>query len=65
MKDLIAKITKLIDVKSICTIVLLVVICYLVCKGNTGYEETFKNIIMLVFGFFFGKKDKTPEVSAQ
>lgn len=58
MKDLLSRLTKLIDVKSICTIVLLIVICVLVCKGETAFEETFKNIIMLVFGFFFGKKDK-------
>ncbi len=49
------RIAKLIDVKSIITVVLVVVLCITTLKGIQT-PELFNSAVMLVLGFFFGKK---------
>lgn len=49
------RIAKLIDVKSIITIALVVVLCIATITG-IDTPELFNSAVMLVLGFFFGKK---------
>ncbi len=49
------RIAKLIDVKSIITIALVVVLCIITLNGQPT-PELFNSAVMLVLGFFFGKK---------
>lgn len=49
------RIAKLIDVKSIITIALVVVLCVTTLNGQST-PELFNSAVMLVLGFFFGKK---------
>ena len=49
------RIAKLIDVKSIITIVLVAVLCATTLSGQST-SELFNSAVMLVLGFFFGKK---------
>lgn len=52
------KLARLIDVKSIVTLLLVIVLCILTLKQMpTG--ELFNNAVMLVLGFFFGKNIKS------
>lgn len=53
MKDLIARITKLIDVKSIMTLALTVGFLVLVTKGVIDGRE-FMAIYTMIVGFYFG-----------
>lgn len=50
------KIAKLIDVKSIITIALVIVLCVQTLRN--GQDDIFNSAVMLVLGFFFGKKAK-------
>lgn len=49
------RIAKLIDVKSIITIALVIVLCIATLTGLQT-PELFNSAVMLVLGFFFGKK---------
>lgn len=49
------RIAKLIDVKSIITIALVIVLCIQTINGQPT-QELFNSAVMLVLGFFFGKK---------
>lgn len=49
------RIAKLIDVKSIITIALVIVLCFTTITG-IDTPELFNSAVMLVLGFFFGKK---------
>lgn len=49
------RIAKLIDVKSIITIALVIVLCVATITG-IDTPELFDSAVMLVLGFFFGKK---------
>lgn len=49
------RIAKLIDVKSIITIALVAVLCTTTLSGQST-PELFNSAVMLVLGFFFGKK---------
>lgn len=49
------RIAKLIDVKSIITIALVIILCVQTVTGNPT-PELFNSAVMLVLGFFFGKK---------
>lgn len=49
------RIAKLIDVKSIITIALVVILCVTTLNGQST-PELFNSAVMLVLGFFFGKK---------
>lgn len=49
------RIAKLIDVKSIITIALVFVLCVATLEGIQT-PELFNSAVMLVLGFFFGKK---------
>ena len=53
MKDLIARVTKLIDVKSIMTLALTVGFLILVSKGIIDGRE-FLSIFTMIVGFYFG-----------
>lgn len=53
------RIARLIDVKSIVTVMMIAVLCYTTVKGmETG--ELFNSSVMLVLGFFFGKNVNVP-----
>lgn len=49
------RIAKLIDVKSIITIALVIILCVTTLNGQST-PELFNSAVMLVLGFFFGKK---------
>ena len=49
------RIAKLIDVKSIITITLVSILCVTTLNGQPT-PELFNSAVMLVLGFFFGKK---------
>ena len=49
------RIAKLIDVKSIITITLVSILCVTTLNGQQT-PELFNSAVMLVLGFFFGKK---------
>lgn len=56
--EILKRIAKLIDVKSIITIALVIVLCVITLK-NGEMSDIFNSAIMLVLGFFFGKKTNT------
>ena len=49
------KIARLIDVKSLVTLALVGVLCVMTLKGQPT-SDLFNSSIMLILGFFFGKK---------
>lgn len=49
------RIAKLVDVKSIITIALVIILCATTLSGQPT-PELFNSAVMLVLGFFFGKK---------
>lgn len=51
------KLSKLIDVKSIVTLVLTGVMAYLSIRGFEA-SETFKTIYVMIIGFYFGTQSK-------
>ena len=53
MKELLQRITKLIDVKSIMTLTLTIVFAELVLRGNVTNEQ-FMTIFTMIVGFYFG-----------
>ena len=53
MKELLKKITKLIDVKSIMTLTLTVVFALLVLRGDVTNEQ-YMTIFTMIVGFYFG-----------
>lgn len=53
MKELLQKITKLIDVKSIMTLTLTVVFAMLVLRGDVTNEQ-YMTIFTMIVGFYFG-----------
>lgn len=53
MKDLIGRLVKLIDVKSIMTLTLTVAFVVLVCKGVVDGDK-FMAIYTMIVGFYFG-----------
>ena len=58
------KIAKLIDVKSIVTLTVTFTMVYVVVKSlkiDDGMFQLFSNILMLVFGFYFCKKESGPD----
>ena len=61
MRNFLQKIAKLIDVKSIVTLCMTIVFCYLSIKGKVSSEQ-FLTIFTVIISFYFGtqfKKDKT------
>lgn len=58
------RIAKLIDVKSIITIALVIVLCIATLTGLQT-PELFNSAVMLVLGFFFGKKINMEESDDQ
>lgn len=58
------RIAKLIDVKSIITIALVAVLCVATLTGLQT-PELFNSAVMLVLGFFFGKKINMEESDDQ
>lgn len=58
------RIAKLIDVKSIITIALVAVLCVATLAGLQT-PELFNSAVMLVLGFFFGKKINMEESNDQ
>ena len=60
MRNLLQKITKLVDVKSLVTLCLTIVFCFLSIKGKVSAEQ-FLTIFTVVISFYFGtqynKKD--------
>lgn len=58
------RIAKLIDVKSIITIVLVSVLCATTLSGQPT-PELFNSAVMLVLGFFFGKKLNQDDATEQ
>lgn len=53
MKELLNKITKLIEVKKIIALMVVTVFCYLSAKGTIGAEQ-FTTVVTLIIGFYFG-----------
>ena len=53
VKELLERITKLIDVKSIMTLTLTVAFVFLVSGGKIGGEQ-FMSIFTMIVGFYFG-----------
>jgi phosphoribosylaminoimidazole (AIR) synthetase len=53
MKELLQRITKLIDVKSIMTLTLTIVFAVLVLRGNVTNEQ-YMTIFTMIVGFYFG-----------
>jgi hypothetical protein len=60
MKDIIARIARLIDVKSIVTITLVAVLAIITLR-EMPVPDLFSNAVMLVLGFFFGKNIKVTD----
>ena len=58
--ELLKKITKLIDVKSIITITILFLFSYCILK-QLSIPEELKNALGVVLGFFLGSKINKPE----
>lgn len=58
------RIAKLIDVKSIITIALVIVLCIITLNGQPT-PELFNSAVMLVLGFFFGKKLNNTDEQSQ
>lgn len=64
MKQIIDKIAKLIDLKSIISISLIITLEYLIVKGVKLEDQMFllfSNITTMVITFYFAKKDKNEE----
>lgn len=59
MKNVLEKITKLIDVKSIVTLMLTIIFCVLTVKGFVPQE--FITIYMMIIGFYFGTQHAKKE----
>ena len=57
MKELISKITKLIDVKSIMTLILTVAFVMLVSDEKVDGQQ-FMSVFTMVVGFYFGTQSK-------
>ena len=57
MRNLLQKITKLVDVKSLVTLCLTVVFCFLSIKGKVSAEQ-FLTIFTVVISFYFGTQFK-------
>lgn len=53
MKELLQRITKLIDVKSIMTLTLTIVFAVLVLRGEVTNEQ-YMTIFTMIVGFYFG-----------
>ena len=53
MKELLQRITKLIDVKSIMTLMLTIVFAMLVLRGDVTNEQ-YMTIFTMIVGFYFG-----------
>ena len=53
MRNLLQKITKLVDVKSLVTLCLTVVFCFLSIKGKVSAEQ-FLTIFTVIISFYFG-----------
>lgn len=53
MNEIMAKVAKLIDVKSLVTLILTVCFIYLSVTGNVSGQE-FLTIFTIVIGFYFG-----------
>jgi phosphoribosylaminoimidazole (AIR) synthetase len=53
MKELLQRITKLVDVKSIMTLTLTIVFAVLVLRGNVTAAQ-FMTIFTMIVGFYFG-----------
>ena len=58
------KLAKLIDVKSLVTLALVAVLCF-VTITQRPIPELFSSAVMLVLGFFFGKNLKTDKDKEQ
>ena len=57
MKELVSKITKLIDVKSLMTLCLTVAFVLLVFKGTIDGDK-FETIFLMVVSFYFGTQNE-------
>lgn len=57
MRNLLQKITKLVDVKSLVTLCLTIVFCFLSIKGKVSAEQ-FLTIFTVVISFYFGTQFK-------
>ena len=57
MRNILQKITKLIDVKSLVTLCLTVVFCVLSIKGKVSAEQ-FLTIFTVIISFYFGTQFK-------
>jgi hypothetical protein len=59
-EKVVERLARLIDVKSLVTLALVIVLCCMTVSGReTG--DLFNNSVMLVLGFFFGKNLKAEE----
>lgn len=54
MKDLLNKLTKLVEVKKIIALMVISVFCGLAVNGTIS-SESFTNIATLIVGFYFGQ----------
>lgn len=54
MKELLNKVTKLIEVKKIIALMVVTVFCYLSAKGTIGAEQ-FTTVVTLVLGYYYGQ----------
>ena len=59
------KLSKLIDVKSIVTILLTLFVCYLAIKGKINVEQIYLMIIAFYFGTQANKVEKTIETNSK
>lgn len=57
IKDLVSRVTKLVDVKSIMTLVLTIAFVVLVNGGKVGSEQ-FMAVFTMIVGFYFGSQNK-------
>lgn len=56
MEEFLRKVAKLIDLKSIVTLIVVIVYSILVCTGVMP-AEGYKEIVLIVMTFYFAKKD--------
>lgn len=63
LKELVQKISKLIDVKSIVTILLTVIFCKLACEKLIDAGQ-FITIYTIIIGFYFGTQSNKKEVKS-
>lgn len=59
MKEILKKIAKLIDVKSIVTLLLTIVFCILTIKGEI--PQGFLEVYLIIIGFYFGTQYQKKE----